>query len=221
MKPLLEVSHLTHRYGATTALEDFSLVVMSGQHTVLTGPSGCGKSTALRLIAGLDTPFSGTIRIRGEPMTDGSRLVIPPAKRGLAMVFQDLALWPNLTALGNVELGLASACPQKGERMLRARQALTLCRISELADRRPAQLSGGQQQRVALARVLAVRPSLLLLDEPFTGMDERLKAQLISELRNLSQEHDVTILVATHDAREAEALGCIVRAMQDTDAPKV
>lgn len=218
MTPLVQISDVTHRYGSTIALEGFNLEVMPGRHTALNGPSGCGKSTALRLIAGLEVPGTGTIRIRGELVTDGLKLIAPPWKRGLAMVFQDLALWPNLSALGNVELGLASSGLSKQERLLRANQALELCRIPELAARKPTELSGGQQQRVALARALAVKPSLLLLDEPFTGMDDQLKAQLIEELRRLTAEDGITILIATHDTREAEALSCTVWSMKGVDA---
>ena len=210
MTPLLDISRLTLRYGSTTVLADISLTLATGEHRALTGPSGCGKSTLLRLIAGLEAPQSGTISLAGSLATDGPRILLPPHQRGLAMVFQDLALWPNLSALGNVELGLASAALTRQEKQTRAAEALVLCHISDLARRKPAQLSGGQQQRVALARALAVRPRLLLLDEPFTGLDDKLKTQLIADVRALAERHGITILAATHDHREAESLGCEV-----------
>jgi ABC-type Fe3+/spermidine/putrescine transport system ATPase subunit len=208
MTPLLDISRLTHGYGSAAVMVDFSLTLAAGEHRALTGPSGCGKSTLLRLIAGLDTPQSGKISLAGFLATDGPRLLIPPHQRGLAMLFQDLALWPNLSALANVELGLASAALTRQEKQARSAEALALCHISELARRRPAQLSGGQQQRVALARALAVRPRLLLLDEPFTGLDDSLKGQLVADVRSLASRHGITILAATHDLSEAAALGC-------------
>jgi ABC-type Fe3+/spermidine/putrescine transport system ATPase subunit len=218
MTPLLDISRLTHGYGSAAVLADFSLTITAGEHRALTGPSGCGKSTLLRLIAGLDTPQCGTISLTGILATDGPRLLLPPHRRGLAMVFQDLALWPNLNALANVELGLASAALTRQEKQTRAAESLALCHISDLSRRRPAQLSGGQQQRVALARALAVRPRLLLLDEPFTGLDDTLKWQLVAEVRSLASRHGITIIAATHDLSEAAALGCeVIKASMTAD----
>ncbi len=208
MKPLLDISRITFGHGTAAVLTDFSLSLATGQHLALIGPSGCGKSTLLRLIAGLEAPQSGTISMQGVVATDGPCVLVPPHQRGVAMVFQDLALWPNLTALANVELGLASASLTGQEKRARAEEALALAQISELAQRKPDQLSGGQQQRVALARALAVRPRLLLLDEPFTGLDETLKAQLIADVRALCVRHEGTLLAVTHDRAEAQALGC-------------
>jgi ABC-type Fe3+/spermidine/putrescine transport system ATPase subunit len=213
MNHLLEIAQLTHRYGRTAVLANFFLAIGAAEHLALIGPSGCGKSTLLRLIAGLETPQNGTVTLDGSVATDGSRILIPPHQRGVAMVFQDLALWPNLTAMGNVELGLASASLTRHERRDRAREALALCRVEELTERKPAQLSGGQQQRVALARALALRPRLLLLDEPFTGLDDTLKAQLILDIRALASQHHITVLAVTHDREEAIGLGCDVREM--------
>ncbi len=215
MNCLLEVSRLTHGYGSTTVLADFSLALGVSEHLALIGPSGCGKSTLLRLIAGLESPTRGTISMEGSVVTDGSRILVPPHQRGVAMVFQDLALWPNLTALANVELALASVSLTRHEKHERAEKALALCRIGELAQRKPRQLSGGQQQRVALARAMAVRPRLMLLDEPFTGLDDTLKAQLIHDVRALCALHDITLLAVTHDRADAAGLGCAVREMQN------
>ena len=213
MNALLEISRLACRHDTTTVFTDFSLSVATGGHTALIGPSGCGKSTLLRIIAGLEAPECGTLSLDGRLASDGSRILIPPHRRGVAMVFQDLALWPNLTVLGNVELGLAAVPLAKAGKRSRAEDALALCRIAGLAERKPAQLSGGQQQRVALARALAVRPRLLLLDEPFSGLDEALKGQLIADMNALAAEQGITLLAATHDRGEAVALGCTIQAM--------
>ena len=213
MKPLLDISRITFSYGSAAVLTDFSLLLATGEHLALLGPSGCGKSTLLRLIAGLEVPQCGKISLQGVVATDGPCVLVPPHQRGVALVFQDLALWPNLTALANVELALASASMTRHEKHGRAQESLALCQIGDLAQRKPAQLSGGQQQRVALARALAVRPRLLLLDEPFTGLDDMLKAQLIIDVTALTRQHDITLLAVTHDRAEAQGLGCAVMNM--------
>jgi ABC-type Fe3+/spermidine/putrescine transport system ATPase subunit len=213
MTPLLEISRITHRYGSTKVLADFSLSLAAGEHCALIGPSGCGKSTLLRLITGLELPCSGSISIQGRMATNGPMLLMPPHQRGMAMVFQDLALWPNLSAFGNVELGLASSSLKRQAKYDRIMEALAVCHIAEHTHRKPSQLSGGQQQRVALARALAVRPRLLLLDEPFSGLDDVLKAQLVADVKALSAQHHMTLLAVTHDRAEAAALGCAVRNM--------
>jgi len=214
MKPLLEISRLTCRYSAVPVLNEFSLDLAVGENLALVGPSGCGKSTLLRLIAGLEAPETGTISLDGLLATDGLRILIPPHQRGLAMVFQDLALWPNLSVSGNVEIGLAALPLSRADRRKRVTEALAMCRIAELAARKPAHLSGGQQQRAALARAIAVRPRLLLLDEPFSGLDIALKARLIAEVKTLSEQHGITLVAVTHDPGEAEALGCRIRQMR-------
>ena len=210
MNPLLQIEGVTKSYGHITALPDFSLTLRGGEHTALHGRSGCGKSTLFRLIAGLEPADSGRIYIDGSLATDGAKILIPPHRRGLSMVFQDLALWPNLTVRENVELGLSATRLTKSERRSRVSEATELCRISDFADRFPARLSGGQQQRVAVARAVSIRPRLLLLDEPFTGLDSALKCELITDLRTLADRHGITLLAATHDTTEAEALGCHV-----------
>lgn len=213
MKPLLEILRLSHSYGSHTVFTDFFLAMNTMKHLALVGPSGCGKSSLLRLIAGLDVPERGTISIDNMVVTKDTYVLIPPHQRGVAMVFQDLALWPNLTVLENVELGLASSSLSRQEKHDRVLETLTLCRIEDLAQRKPSQLSGGQQQRVALARAIAVRPKLLLLDEPFTGLDDTLKAQLIADVRVLAAKHRITLLAVTHDHAEAVGLGCETRKM--------
>ena len=204
--PACELRAVSRRYGGTCALRRVSLAVAAGEHTVLLGPSGSGKSTALRLLAGLEAPDEGEVRIAGELAAAGGRLAIPPHRRGIAMVFQDLALWPNLSVFDNVLLGLAGTGRPRVERRERARWALALCAIEELAGRRPETLSGGQQQRVALARALAPEPRLLLLDEPFSGLDLMVKARLIEEVRRLAEVRRFTVLLVSHDPLEAGPL---------------
>lgn len=205
MPLLVELKDVGRRYGSSAILNGISMGFPAGQHLALLGPSGSGKSTLLRIIAGLDPPSTGEVWLSGELASSPHRLVLEPHERGLAMVFQDLALWPNLTALENVELGLAGAHLKRRDRRDRARTALARCGIIEL-DRRPAALSGGQQQRVALARALAVEPRLLLLDEPFSGLDLATRTRLLDEIRDLCQRLEVTLLMVVHDPLEALAL---------------
>jgi ABC-type Fe3+/spermidine/putrescine transport system ATPase subunit len=193
-------------YDGHSALSEVSFTVTAGDHLSILGPSGCGKSTALRLLAGLEAPSQGRILLDGVAISEPNRIVTPPFRRGIAMVFQDLALWPNLTAVGNVLLGLSGAKLTRREARARAEEALTLCGIASLAHRRPGQLSGGQQQRVALARALAVRPRLLVLDEPFSSVDITTKARLLAEIRSLAAQQHLTIVLVSHDPQEAVAI---------------
>lgn len=202
---LVELSQVSKRYGGTTVLDDVSLDILPGNHLALMGPSGCGKSTVLRLIAGLDFPDTGTIRVSGRLASDAGHIRIPPHQRDLSIVFQDLGLWPNLTVLQNVALGLAGTSLPRRQREERAKEALVACRIERLAARKPAGLSGGEQQRAALARAVAVRPKLLLMDEPFAGLDLGLKRCLYDEIRHLAQGFGATVLLVSHDPMEATA----------------
>jgi ABC-type Fe3+/spermidine/putrescine transport system ATPase subunit len=210
MSALLQLDRLHKSYGTTPVLHDFSLEVAPGENTALVGPSGSGKTTLLRLIAGLDTPDSGCIVIAGQTATDGPRILLLPHQRGIAMVFQDLALWPNLNARENVLLGLSGQHLRGKDARDRADDALARCQAAEFAARKPASLSGGQQQRVALARAFAVRPRLLLLDEPFSGLDEDLAAILLGETAQLAATFAATIVLVSHRADEARALSCRV-----------
>mgnify|MGYP001296968491 CR=1 FL=1 len=193
-----ELSAISKNYGRQAILNDISLDLPRGRHTALLGPSGCGKSTILRLLAGLEPPDAGEVRLRGAIASAAKRIVIAPHARGIGMVFQDLALWPNLTALDNVRLG------QTTERD--ARDALALCGIEALARRRPGELSGGQQQRVALARAIAAEPSFLFLDEPFAGLDWTTKSALLDMISGLARDRRLTILLVSHDPAEVLAL---------------
>jgi len=193
-----ELSAVSKSYGKQIILDDISLVLPRGRHTALLGPSGCGKSTVLRLLAGIELPDIGEVRLAGEVASAAKQIVVAPHKRAIGMVFQDLALWPNLTVLDNVRLGQATESE--------AREALALCGIEALAGRRPGELSGGQQQRVALARAIAVEPSFLFLDEPFAGLDWTTKAALLDMISGLARERRLTILLVSHDPAEVLAL---------------
>ncbi|MBI3558025.1 MAG: ATP-binding cassette domain-containing protein [Deltaproteobacteria bacterium] len=175
-------------------------------HVAITGPSGCGKSTVLRLLAGLDAPDRGEIYLNGAVISSSSCIAVPAHKRELAMVFQDLALWPNLSALENVMLGLSGVNCTQDEKNNRALEALKLCAIEGLYQRMPGQLSGGQQQRLALARAVALTPKFLLLDEPFSGLDLLTKMRLLDEIASLADRRKITLILVSHDPFEATAL---------------
>ncbi len=179
-------------------LSNLSLEIAAGELFFLLGPSGCGKSTLLRLIAGFIAPDAGTIRF-GD--TDITRL--PPEKRDAAMVFQNYAVWPHLTIAENVSFGLEARGVPRDECRRRTAEALALVGLGDLAGRKPSSLSGGQQQRVALARAVVVRPRLLLLDEPLSNLDARLRQQMRSEIRRICKEAGLTAIYVTHDQQEA------------------
>ncbi|MBA3762505.1 MAG: ATP-binding cassette domain-containing protein [Chthoniobacterales bacterium] len=206
MNPLVRVENLAMQFGAEPIFRGVTFDIEVGAHLAVLGPSGCGKSTLLRLLAGLDAPSEGAIDIGERQVSAPGKVLVPAHERTIAMVFQDLALWPNLTALDNVLLGLAQVRESRHEKRQQARDALRACGLESFDARRPSSLSSGQQQRVALARVLAVRPKLLLLDEPFSGLDIALKAQLFAEMRQLGGNHAVTFVLVTHDPLEATAL---------------
>ncbi len=201
-----ELDQVSRAYDTQLALSDVSITFATGQHTAILGPSGSGKSTLLRLLAGLEAPTRGRISCGGELASAPNRVLVPPHLRQLSMVFQDLALWPNLTTEANVLLALSGVGLRRGEALGRAREAMDLCGISHVARRKPGQISGGEQQRVALARAIVGRPSFLLLDEPFTGIDVLTKARLISEIGRLAVTQQLTIILVSHDPWEAMQL---------------
>jgi ABC-type sulfate/molybdate transport systems ATPase subunit len=203
---VIRVEGLRKQFAAEPVLHNVNLSIRRGEHTAVLGESGSGKSTLLRLLAALETPTAGEIWIAGRLSSRAGSLLTLPHQRDMGMVFQDLALWPNLTVLGNVVLGLAAARLSRGERTTRAIEALTACGLRGFEDRRPASLSVGQQQRVAFARALAVRPKWLLLDEPFASLDLVLKAHLIAELHHLIREFDCTLVLVTHEPDDARSL---------------
>ena len=197
-RPYLEIAEVTKRFGAFTALDCVSLEVFRGEFVCFLGPSGCGKTTLLRAIAGLDPQTSGRILQDGR---DISRL--PPSKRDFGIVFQSYALFPNLTVVKNVAYGLESRRMGRDQITARVRALLELVGLSDSGPKYPAQLSGGQQQRVALARALATSPGLLLLDEPLSALDARVRVRLRHEIRSLHRRLGVTTIMVTHDQEEA------------------
>ncbi len=206
---------VSKNYGARRVLDEVSFTIAAGAHTAVLGPSGSGKSTVLRLLAGLEAPSAGEVWLDGHLASRPQRVALPPHQRGVAMVFQDLALWPNLTARENVVLGLSGTRLSKQAVSKRANEALGRCGITSLAERKPGILSGGEQQRVALARALAVAPRYLLLDEPFAGLDLVTKTTLLNEMAGLARKQDVTIILVTHDPLEAATLCSAVLVLQD------
>ena len=194
----VELKALYRRFGDVTALEGIDLAVASGEFVSFLGPSGCGKTTALRLIAGFDRPTSGRIEIDGKDVTR-----IPPNKRDIGMVFQAYSLFPNMTAARNVEFGLRVRKQGRGDRRSRSLELLELVGLGDAADRYPHQLSGGMQQRVALARALAIEPRLLLLDEPLSALDAKVRVQLREEIRRIQTRLGITTIYVTHDQEEA------------------
>ena len=204
----VEIANVTKRFGETVAVDDISLKMPGGGYCCLLGPSGCGKTTILRMIAGHETPSSGSIRIDGEDVTG-----LPPVRRGTAMMFQNYALFPHLTCLDNVAFNLKMTGSPKAERRARAREMLARVQMEAFAERMPAQLSGGQQQRIALARALITNPRVLLLDEPLSALDEFLRLQMRGELRRMQRELGITFIHVTHTQPEAIALADLVVVM--------
>ncbi len=194
----VELRDIAKRYGEAAAVERVSLTVAPGELVSLLGPSGCGKTTTLRIVAGFVQPDHGTVLLKNADVTD-----VPPNKRDVGMLFQNYALFPHLTAADNVAFGLRIRRVPRSERRRRVEQALDLVRLRDFAHRYPRQMSGGQQQRVALARAIVIHPSVLLLDEPLSNLDARLRQELRMEIRQLQQTLRITTIFVTHDQEEA------------------
>jgi putative spermidine/putrescine transport system ATP-binding protein len=197
----LSLRNLTRRFGPHTAVDDVNLEVVPGELVVLLGPSGCGKTTTLRLVAGFLTPDAGDIRL-----DDASIIALPPHKRDMGIVFQSYALFPHLNVARNIAFGLEMRRTGASATSARVQEMLRLVRLEDFATRLPRQLSGGQQQRVALARALAIRPRVLLLDEPLSNLDAALRQDMAREIRLLQKSRGITTIMVTHDQTEAMAL---------------
>ncbi len=202
MNPV-ELHSVSFSYGEEVVLHDLSLQVEKGERLVLLGPSGCGKTTVLRLISGFVAPERGKVLLEGKPASLPGRVLVPPEKRNVGMVFQDLALWPHLTVRGNLEFVLRARRIPRARWKSRAEALLGLLGIGDLAGRKPARLSGGQQQRVALARALVQEPRILLMDEPLSSLDYELNLKLRREILRLQEALGFTLLYVTHDREEA------------------
>jgi iron(III) transport system ATP-binding protein len=203
----LEVDLVEKRFGKVTAVGGVSLTAAPGEFVTLLGPSGCGKTTLLRMIAGIEAPTGGRITIGGTVVSDpSSKIQVPPERRRLGMVFQSYAIWPHMTVGKNVAYPLKRAGVDRDQRRVRVLEALESVGLAHLIDRYPGEMSGGQQQRVALARAIVGRPRLLLLDEPLSNLDARLRENMRIELKRLQLELGLTTLYVTHDQSEALAM---------------
>jgi iron(III) transport system ATP-binding protein len=194
----IEIRNVTKRFGSTVAVDGVSLSIRSGELFFLLGPSGCGKTTLLRLMAGFETPDEGEIFLG-----DRSVATVPAHRRNTALVFQNYALWPHMTVAQNVAYGLEERGMSRPERKERVSRALQSVHMQEYAERMPPQLSGGQQQRIALARALVVEPDVVLLDEPLSNLDARLRVEMRHEIRRIHDEVGITMVYVTHDQKES------------------
>jgi len=200
--PFVEISGLTKRYGAVSAVDDVDLQIEKGKLVCLLGPSGCGKTTTLRLVAGFIQPSAGEIRV-GARVISSPASSLPPEQRNMSMIFQSYALWPHMTVFENVAYGLRLRHLAKDETTRRVTAILEATRLLDLAQRYPGELSGGQQQRVSLARALVIEPETLLLDEPLSNLDANLREEMRFEIRRLHDEFRYTTVYVTHDQTEA------------------
>lgn len=207
---IVTLENVVKKFGSLTAVDDLSVDIREGEFFSLLGPSGCGKTTTLRMIAGFEAATSGNVRIRGQEMTG-----VPPYERNTGMVFQGYALFPHKTVGENVGFGLKMEGVSKTERERKVSETLELVDLPGLQDRSPTELSGGQQQRVALARALAIEPSLLLLDEPLSNLDYKLRRDLRFQLKRIQEEVGVTTIYVTHNQEEAMAMSDRILILND------
>ena len=201
---MIELKNIRYNYDGKPLLEDFNLKIEKRRLTALLGSSGCGKTTVLRLIAGLETPLEGQIMIDGELVSEGNEIIIPPHKRNLGFIFQDLALWPHLTVYKN----LSFALKERKERNIKNKilDLLDFFGLNGEKNKYPHQLSGGQQQLTAIARALVLEPEILLMDEPLANLDVKLKRKILNYIKRLKSEFNLTIVYVTHDHRETFAI---------------
>ena len=212
----VEFRAVTRRFGDVVALHGLDLSVADGEFLILVGPSGCGKSPALRLLAGLDKPTSGEVRIGGRDVTR-----LGPGERDIAMVFQNYALYPHMSVFANLAYGLRQRRTPRAEIDHRVRETAALLDIEQLLDRKPGQLSGGQRQRVAMGRALVRRPQAFLLDEPLSNLDAKLRTQVRGDLKRLHRELPVTSIYVTHDQVEAMTLGDRICVMSNGEVQQI
>lgn len=208
------------KYGDVAAVKKLDLTIKSGALHFLLGPSGCGKTTTLRMLAGLEAPTSGKIYFAGKDITN-----VPAAERGIGMVFQNYALWPHMTVRKNIEYGLKLKKLPPGELKRRMDEVLDFTQLLNYAERFPGQLSGGQQQRVALARALAIRPNVLLLDEPLSNLDAKLRLEMRDNISRIHKQTGITTVYVTHDQKESLSMGTHISVMRagdliQTDSPR-
>ena len=208
-EPALEIAGLTKRFGSLLAVDNIDLIVSPGELVTLLGPSGCGKTTTLNMIAGFIEPDAGIIRLQGDAVE-----TLPPFRRDLGLVFQDYALFPHMTAAENIGFGLRMRRVTRAEAARRVDEMLDLVQLRGLGDRRPLQLSGGQRQRVALARALVIRPAMLLLDEPLSNLDLKLREEMRVEISALQRRLGIATVFVTHDQGEALTMSDRVAVMR-------
>ncbi|SDD97842.1 ABC transporter ATP-binding protein [Ruegeria marina] len=209
--PRLEIRNLVRVFDGQRVVDDVSLTIRAGQVTCLLGPSGCGKSTTLRMIAGVEMQDSGEIHVDGKLICD-TMFRVPPERREIGLMFQDFALFPHLSVAGNVAFGLKGS---REEKQVRVEELLARVSLSRHIDSYPHQLSGGEQQRVALARALAPRPRIMLMDEPFSGLDNRLRDGIRDDTLALLKEEDAAVLLVTHEPEEAMRMADEIALMRD------
>ncbi|AZO11622.1 MULTISPECIES: ABC transporter ATP-binding protein [unclassified Mesorhizobium] len=215
-EPFLSIQHVRKSFGATTVVEDFNLDVAPGEFVSFLGPSGCGKTTVLRMVAGFEEPSAGKIVVAGKDITR-----LKPNQRNVGMVFQAYALFPNLTVAQNIGFGLKVAGMSKAAIDARVAEMLDIIKLPQMADRYPYQLSGGQQQRIALARAIAPKPKLLLLDEPLSALDAKVRISLREEIRSIQKKLGITTIFVTHDQEEALSISDRIAVMYGGKAEQV
>ena len=199
------IKNVSKSFGDNTVLHDFSQVFADGEFVTLLGPSGCGKTTMLRMIAGVEKPTTGEIYV-GETLVSGDKTILPPEKRNMGMVFQSYAVWPHMNVYDNVAYPLTIKRMNKTDMKKKVEKVLSIVHLGQYAQRYPNQLSGGQQQRVALARALVAEPNLLLLDEPLSNLDAKLRESMRFEIKEIQQSLGIAVVYVTHDQTEAMAM---------------
>ena len=211
----IDIDRVSKSFGTRVAINQLSLHIERPERLVLFGPSGCGKTTVLRLLAGLEVPDKGEIRIADRIVANSGKNFVPPEKRNMGMVFQDLALWPHMTVQQNLMFGLTARRVEKREAEVRVREMLHRVGLEHRMDAKPHELSGGEQQRVALARALVSRPAILLMDEPLSSLEDERKRTIASDLLSLHSQFGFTLIYVTHDQAETDLLASRVCRMRD------